>query len=88
MGSTHSFKILCKKLFEWEIFRMTFQWVHFMTSFMCTNMFPDIDIKIYHLIAMRIMRRFGSEFFFIPLGENFSKSIEFLDKNMHLAHKS
>lgn len=48
---------------------MTFQWVHFMTSFMCTNMFPDIDIKIYHLIAMRIMRRFGSEFFFIPLGE-------------------
>lgn len=52
------------------------------------KMFPDIDIKIYHLIAMRIMRRFGSEFFFIPLGENFSKSIEFLDKNMHLAHKS
>lgn len=66
---------------------MTFQWVHFMTSFMCTNMFPDIDIKIYHLIAMRIMRRFGSEFFFIPLGDNFSKSIEFSDKNMHLAHK-
>lgn len=69
---------------------MTFQWVHFMTFSMCTDMFPDIDIKIYHLIAVRIMRRFGSEFFllFIPLGKIFSKSTEFLDKNMHLAHKS
>lgn len=67
---------------------MTFQWVHFMTSFMYTNMFPDIDINIHHLIAIFIMRCFGSEFFLFHWGKKNSKSIEFLDKNMHQAHKS